>query len=236
MPFHISLNLLKYFKGFCSAPEVIMLFVYMKCRFSLSYRELEEIAYIRGAVIDHSTLQRWIIRFVPLLDKQVRKRKKPVGSSWRMDETYIKLNGEWVYLYRAVDSLGNTIEFLLRKHRDKVAAKAFFRKAFKNNERPEKIAIDKSGSNISALNSVNKNLEENQRIEIRQNKYLNNIVEQDHRFIKKRTKPMLGFKNFQSAKITITGIENIRMIQKGQITEADTHRYAFENFKTLMAS
>lgn len=125
-----------------------MLFVYMKCRFSLSYHELEEMSYIRGAVIDHSTLQRWIVRFVPLLDKQVRKRKKSVGSSWRMDETYIKLNGNWIYLYRAVDSFGNTIEFLLRKYRDKVAAKAFFRKAFKNNGNPGKVTIDKSGSNI----------------------------------------------------------------------------------------
>lgn len=208
----------------------------MKCRFSLSYRDLEEMAYIRGAAIDHSTLQRWIRRFVPLLDKQVRRRKKPVGSSWRMDETYIKLNGNWIYLYRAVDSLGNTIEFLLRKHRDKVAAKAFFRKAFKNNEIPEKVNIDKSGSNISALNSANDILPENNQIEILQNKYLNNIIEQDHRFIKKRTKPMLGFKSFQSAKITIAGIENIRMIQKGQILGADSHAYAFENFKMLMAS
>ena len=132
MPFHISPKLLKYFKGFCSSPEIIMLFVYMKCRFSLSYRDLEEMASIRGATIDHATLQRWVIKFVSLIDMQVRKYKKPVGSSWRMDETYIKVNGVWVYLYRAVDSLGNTIEFLLRKHRDAVAAKAFFRKAFRN--------------------------------------------------------------------------------------------------------
>ena len=88
-----------------------MLFVYMKCRFSLSYRELEEMAYMRGAVIDHSTLQRWIKRFVPLVDKQVRKRKKPVGSSWRMDETYIKVKGKWFYHYRAVDKFGKTIDF-----------------------------------------------------------------------------------------------------------------------------
>lgn len=236
MRLDIANKLKKHFKGFCSTPEVIMLFVYMKCRFSLSYRELEEMAYIRGAVIDHSTLQRWIKRFVPLIDKQVRKRKKPVGGSWRMDETYIKLNGRWIYLYRAVDSLGNTIEFLLRNHRDKAAAKAFFRKAFKNNNHPDKINIDKSGSNISALNSANNNLPEDEKITIRQNKYLNNIMEQDHRFIKKRTKPMLGFKSFQSAKITIAGIENIRMIQKGQIAGADSHLYAFENFKTLMAS
>jgi putative transposase len=236
MPFHISPKLLKHFKGFCSSPEIIMLFVYMKCRFSLSYRDLEEIASIRGAVIDHATLQRWLIRFVPLIDQEVRKRKKPVGSSWRMDETYIKINGKWVYLYRAVDSYGNTIEFLLRQYRDFIAAKAFFRKAFKNNGIPDKVAIDKSGSNTCALNSFNESLPVEQKIEIRQNKYLNNIIEQDHRFIKKRTKPMLGFKSFRSAKITIAGIENIRIIQKGQIIGSNENATTFENFKMLMAA
>ena len=152
------------------------------------------------------------------------------------DETYIKLNGSWVFLYRAVDSSGSTIEFLLRKHRDKDAAKAFFRKAFKQNAIPLKVNIDKSGSNISALNSANDVLEEDKKIEIRQKKYLNNIIEQDHRFIKKRTRPMLGFKSFQSAKTTISGIENIRMIQKRQITGADKNKYTFENYKTLMAA
>lgn len=213
-----------------------MLFVYMKCRFSLSYRDLEEIASIRGAAIDHATLQRWLIRFVPLIDNEVRKRKRPVGSSWRMDETYIKINGKWVYLYRAVDSYGNTIEFLLRKYRDAVAAKAFFRKAFKNNGIPGSVTIDKSGSNTCALNSFNEKQPEEQKIEIRQNKYLNNIIEQDHRFIKKRTKPMLGFKSFRSAKITIAGIENIRIIQKGQIIRSNNNASTFENFKMLMAS
>jgi len=219
MPFHISSKLLKYFKGFCSSPEIIMLLVYMKCRFSLSYRDLEEMAIIRGARIDHATLQRWVIRFVKLVDMQIRKFKKPVGSSWRVDETYIKVNGDSVYLYRAIDSLGNTIDFLLRKHRDKAAAKAFFRKAFRNNGLPEKVNIDKSGSNKSALDSVNNDLSENQKITISQIKFLNNIIEQDHRFIKKRTKPMLGFKSFHSAKVTISGIENIRMIQKGQVLQ-----------------
>ena len=208
-----------------------MLFVYMKCRFSLSYRDLEEMASIRGAKIDHATLQRWMIKFVPLIDARVRRRKNPVGNSWRMDETYIKVNVCWVYLYRAVDSFGNTIEFLLRKHRDAVAAKAFFRKAFKNHGLPKKVTIDKSGSNISALNSANKELDEKQQIEVRQIKYLNNIIEQDHRFIKKRIKPMLGFKSFHSARITIAGIENIRMIQKGQIIGADDNASTFENFK-----
>ncbi len=208
----------------------------MKCRFSLSYRDLEEMMSIRGAKIDHATLQRWVMRFVPLIDKAVRSRKKPVGSSWRMDETYIKLNGKWIYLYRAVDSLGNTIEFLLRKHRDLIAAKAFFRKAFKHNGIPEKVTIDKSGSNISALTSANNNLPQDKQIEVRQIKYLNNIIEQDHRFIKKRTKPMLGFKNFNSARITIAGIENIRMIQKRQIVGSNDHTSTFKNFVMLMAS
>lgn len=236
MLLQISPKLRKYFKGFCSSPEIIILFVYMKCRFSLSYRELEEMAIIRGIKIDHATIQRWVIKFVMLIDTRVRKNKKPVVSSWRMDETYIKIKGTWMYLYRAVDSLGNTIEFLLRKHRDAGAAKAFFRKAFKNNGYPEKVTIDKSGSNISALNAANQDLPAGQKIEVRQIKYLNNIIEQDHRFIKKRTKPMLGFKSFHSATKTITGIENIRMIQKGQITGSNDYVSVFENFVTLMAS
>ncbi len=231
----ISTDLLKYFKNFCSSPSIIMMFVYMKCRFSLSYRELEEMMIIRGAVIDHSTLQRWVKRFTRLIDTRVRCRKKPVNGSWRMDETYIKLNGKWVYLYRAVDKEGNTIDFLLRAKRDAIAAKAFFRKAFKQHGRPDKVTVDKSGSNKAALDACNEGIEAEDIIEIRQIKYLSNIVEQDHRFIKKRTRPMLGFKNFYSAAATITGIENIRMIQKGQIQGCDSQPSTFQNFCTLMA-
>ena len=207
----------------------------MKLRFSLSYRDLEEMMTIRGALIDHSTLQRWVKRFSRLIDHRVRKRKRPVNGSWRMDETYIKFNGKWIYLYRAVDKYGFTIEFLLRSKRDGVAAKAFFKKAFKTHGRPEKIIVDKSGSNKCAVDYFNEGLEEEDQYEIRQVKYLNNIVEQDHRFIKKRIKPMLGFKNFQSAKETISGIENIRIIQKGQINGQKPNQLAFENFVELMA-
>jgi len=231
----ISPQLLPHFKGFCSSPSVIMLFVYMKCRFSLSYRDLEEMMMIRGAKIDHATLQRWVRRFVSLIDKRVRQRKKPVNGSWRMDETYIKLKGKWVYLYRAVDKEGNTIDFLLRARRDSVAAKAFFRKAFKENGRPDKVAVDKSGSNKAALDYFNEDVPQEEEIEIRQIKYLNNIAEQDHRFIKKRTRPTLGFKNFYSARETISGIENIRMIQKGQILGQSACQSSFNNFANLMA-
>ena len=152
-----------------------------------------------------------------------------------MDETYIKLNGKWAYLYRAVDKEGQTVDFLLRAKRDAIAAKAFFTKAFKQHGIPEKVTIDKSGSNKSALNSCNRDLGAENQMEIRQVKYLNNIVEQDHRFIKKRTRPTLGFKNFYSAAATITGIENIHMIQKGQIFESDSSRSVFHNFCALMA-
>ena len=152
-----------------------------------------------------------------------------------MDETYIKLNGKWVYLYRAVDKEGNTIDFLLRAKRDAVAAKAFFRKAFKENGRPDKVTVDKSGSNKAALDYFNKDVQKEEEIEVRQIKYLNNIVEQDHRFIKKRTRPTLGFKNFYAAKETISGIENIRMIQKGQILGQSACQSSFNNFASLMA-
>src|SRR4029078_2850182 len=231
----IAPTMLHHFSGFCSSPSVIMLFVYMKCRFSLSYRDLEEMMMIRGAKIDHATLQRWVKRFVTLIDKSVRQRKRPVNGSWRMDETYIKLNGKWVYLYRAVDKEGNTIDFLLRGKRDAVAAKAFFRKAFKKNGRPDKVTVDKSGSNKAALDYFNKDVPKEEEIGVRQIKYLNNIAEQDHRFIKKRTRPTLGFKHFYSAKETISGIENIRMIQKGQIVGQSASQSSFNNFADLMA-
>ncbi len=210
--------------------------MYMKCRFSLSYRDLEEMMHMRSAKIDHSTLQRWVIRFVPLIDQEVRKRKRPVGSSWRMDETYVKLNGKWIYLYRAVDRYGDTVDFFLSARRDKSSALSFFRKAIRYNNTPSKVVVDKIGSNKSALDALNTELDEDHKIQIFQNKYLNNRVEQDHRFIKKRLKPMLGFKSFHAANITITAIENIRIIQKGQLIGAKKQVSTFDNFAKLMAA
>lgn len=231
----ISHKLLPKFKGFCSSPEVILLFLYMKARFSLSYRDLEEMMMIRGASIDHSTLQRWVRRFSSLIDARVRARKKPVNGSWRMDETYIRFNGRWSYLYRAVDKFGYTIDFLLRNKRDANAAKAFFKRAFQQNGRPDKVNIDKSGSNKAALDFCNEGFSDKDKIEIRQLKILNQVIEQDHRFVKKRTRPTLGFKNFNSAKATISAIENVRMIQKGQILGQERSHSAFLNFANLMA-
>ena len=232
----IDPKLQKYFKGFCYSPYIIMVCLYMKFRFSLSYRDIEELCQLRGLTIDHATLQRWVIRFASLLEGRFRSRKKAVNVSWRMDETYIKVNGQWTYLYRAVDRYGATIDFLLRKKRDKQAAKSFFKKSIKQHGKPDKINVDKSGANKAALDEINQFYDESSKIIIRQNKYLNNMVEQDHRFIKKRTKPCLGFKSFHGARQTIKGIEILHMIKKGQLkNDNDNNKSIFGKFASLVA-
>ncbi len=158
-----------------------------------------------GVEVDHATLNRWVLKYVPLLDQEFRVRKRAVGSSWRLDETYVRVKSAWKYLYRAADKAGTTVDFLLAAKRDRKAALRFLRKAIKWNGTPEKITIDKSGANRAAIESHNDETEA--AIEIRQIKYLNNIVEQDHRAIKRVVRPMLGFKSFRSAAVTLAGIE-----------------------------
>src|ERR1700683_1638847 len=168
-----------------------------------------------GVEVDHATLNRWVLKYVPLLEQEFRVRKEAVSSSWRMDETYVRIKGVWKYLYRAVDKAGATVDFLLTAKRDRKAALRFLRKAIGHNGTPEKITIDKSGANTAAIESYNKDHKAG--IEIRQVKYLNNIVEQDHRAVKRLARPMLGFKSFRSAQVTLTGIELMHMIRKGQL-------------------
>ena len=203
------------FKGHCFPKAVILQAVYLKLRFSLSYRDVEELLSIRGVKVDHATIQRWVFKFTPLIDRNFRKRMRTVGSRWRMDETYIKVKGHWMYLYRAVDKAGNTVDFLLTKRRNKRAAHLFLIKAIKQHGAPGMINIDKSGANKQAIKVYNKR--NFKRIEFRQCKYLNNIVEQDHRFVKWRIRNMLGFKSSESAQRTLAGIEVIRMIKKDQL-------------------
>jgi putative transposase len=170
----------------------------------------------RGVELDHSTVNRWVIKYSPLLDEAFHRRKRPVWVSWRMDETYIKVKGEWKYLYRAVDKYGKTIDFLLTEHRDEQAAKRFLTKAIRRHGGvPEKITIDGSAANEAAIKSYNE--EHGTVIVIRKTKYLNNIVEQDHRAIKRVIQPMLGFKAFDAAQSTLTGIELMHMLRKGQL-------------------
>ena len=203
-------------KGIRFPIDVILVCIRWYAAYPLSYRHLEEMMEERGVSVDHSSINRWAIRFLPLLEKVFRKLKRPVCCSWRMDETHIKVKGIWKYFYRAVDKEGKTVDFLLTARRDKAAALRFFDKAMKVNGVPDKVAIDKSGANKAAMNEINTSRE--MPILVRQVKYLNNMVEQDHRFVKHVTRPMLGFKSFRTASAVLAGIELMHMIRKGQMS------------------
>ena len=194
--------------------EIILTCVRWYVAYPLSLRHFEEMRAERGVEVDHSTIHRWAIKMLPVLVMVCCRRKRPVGKSWRMDETYIKVAGPWKYLYRAVDKSGATVDFLLRAKRDHAAARAFFERAIGLHDVPEKVAIDKSGSNKAAIVSIQ--ADTGLAITLRRLTYLNNTVEQDHRAVK-RVRPMLGFKNFRCARIFIAGIETMRMIRKSPL-------------------
>ena len=220
------------FKGMRFPIDVILVCIRWYVAYPLSYRHLEEMMEERGVSVDHSSINRWAIRFLPLIEKMARKHKRPVGGSWRMDETYLKVKGVWKYLYRAVDKQGKTVDFLLTAKRDMGAAKRFFYKAMRANGDPDKVAMDKSGANKAAIDAINAGRDVP--ILVRQVEYLNNIVEQDHRAIKRVTKPMLNFKSFRSAGSVLAGIELMHMIRKGQFAVDDAAPMSFaEQFFAL---
>jgi putative transposase len=200
--------------------------------YPLSLRHLEEMMSERAVSVDHSTVHRWAIKLLPALGKAFGPRRKQVGRSWRMDESYIKVKGEWKHLYRAFDKTGDTVDFLFRAKRDKAAARRYFEKAIAGNGVPETVTIDKSGANLAGINAINADREVP--IKIRQSKYLNNVVAQDHRAIKCIVRPMLGFKSFRCARIISGGIELMHMIAKGQMKSDDgRHRSVAEQFYDL---
>jgi len=219
------------FKSAHSPKDVIIMAVRWYLAYPLSYRHVEDFLKERGFFIDHATVNRWVVKYAPLLEITARKFKKQVNRSWKMDETYIKIKGKWHYYYRAVDTNGNTIDFFLSEKRDLEAAKAFLDKAILAHGIPDKVNIDKSGSNLAALKAINEAINDEvvnnevinhkikpkKKIFIRQIKYLNNLIEQDHRAVKRITRPMMGFKNFNSASATLAGIELCHMIKKEQL-------------------
>ena len=224
------------FKGMHYPKSVILHAVFFYLRYAVSYRDLEEIIAERGVKVDHATLNRWVVKFAPLIAARAQARKRPTATSWRMDETYIRVKGKWTYLYRAVDRDGQTLDFLLSNRRDLSAARRFFKRAIGTNGVPDRIVIDKSGANLAGLQAVNVILKftgNGRTITVRQGKYLYNILEQDHRFIKRITRPMMGFKAFHSAAATLAGIETAHMIRKGQI--AANGATAFQTFAELAA-
>jgi len=197
------------------ALEVMLVCACWYAAYPLSLRHLEEMMLERGVFVDHSTVHHWSLKILPILAAVFRRRKRLVGTNWRLDETYIRVAGEWKYLYRAVDKSGDTVDFLLTAKRDLAAARRYLESAINQHGLPDKITIDKSGSNTAAIRSVNRDACLD--IELRQSKYLNNIVEQDHRAVKRITNPMLGFKSFWGAQKLIAGIETMHMIKKGQM-------------------
>ena len=198
-------------------PEIILLCVRWYLRYPLSYRQISEMMKERGIEVNHSTIYRWVQKYAPELEKRVKPYLSPIGKSWRVDETYIKIKGKWKYLYRAIDSDGNTIDFMLSATRNRSAAYRFFKKILKKENSPQVINTDKNAAYPLAIERLKQKKLLNQTTILRRDKYLNNLIEQDHRFIKKRIKPMLNFKSFLTASRTLKGIFMINIIRKGQV-------------------
>ena len=218
VPLHIQLaksTLRRVIKRLHFPLEIMLVCVRWYAAYPLSLRNLEEMMAERGVMVHHATVHRWALKMLPILATVMRRRKLPVGPNWRVDETYVLVGGQWKYLYRAVDKLGQTVDFLLTAYRDVAAARRFFERAIDLHDVPATITIDKSGANTATVRVLV--ADSGAAIELRQSKYLNNIIEQDHRVIKRRTRPMMGFKTFWSATRIIAGIETMHMIKKGQL-------------------
>jgi transposase-like protein len=204
------------FKGRHFDREIVVLCVRWYLSFKLSFRDLVAMMDERGISIAHSTILRWVQHYTPEFEKRWSRFARCIGGSWRMDETYIRVKGEWMYLYRAVDKVGKTVDFHLSRKRDVNAAKAFLRKAMNGQRLPTKITLDAYAASHRAIDELKENGELPKRVRIRTSKYLNNVIEQDHRRVKQRLRAMLGLKSFPTATVVISGIELAEKIKKGQ--------------------
>jgi transposase-like protein len=213
---HLSSEKPELFKGRHFNHLLIIQAVRWYVTYKLSYRDVCDLMAERGVMVVHTTVLRWVQWFAPAFEKKWKNYARPVGSSWRVDETYIKVKGQWRYLYRAVDKQGQTVDFLLSKNRDKAAAARFFRKAIGSHDVPEKITLDGGQSSHQAVAELKAEGVLPAQTLVRTSKYLNNMIEQDHRRVKQRCYPMLGFKRFGNAEVTLSGIELANKIKKGQ--------------------
>jgi IS6 family transposase len=207
------------FKGRQHPGEVDILCVRWYLRYPLSYEHVAELLAERGVEMDASCIWRWVQAYASELNKRCRPFLKPTNKSYRIDETYIKVKGQDKYLYRALDSTGQTIDFLLTAKRDAAAAKRFLVKAIdaSGNPMPRVINVDKNPSYPAAMEALKADGSIPRRVALRQCKYLNNLIEQDHRAVKKRVWLAKGYGSFQSAWRTVQGIETVNMIRKGRV-------------------
>src|SRR6202162_2098381 len=204
------------FKGRHFDRQIIILCVSWYTSFKLSSRDLVIMMADRDISVTHTTILRWVQCYLPEFEKRWWRYARPVGGSWRMDETYIKVHGQWVYLYRAVDRAGQTVDFFLSRNRDVNAAKSFLHSAMKNTRVPTKITLAAYADSHGAVREMKQAGELPRRVKVRSSRHLNNLVEQDHRRVKQRIHPMLGFKRFDNAAVKISGIELAEKIKKGQ--------------------
>jgi transposase-like protein len=206
------------FEGRHFEREIIILCVRWYLRFKLSFRDLVEMMAERGLAMAHTTIMRWVHHYVPEFERRWNRFARSAGQSWRVDETYGKIRGKWVYLYRAVDRDGETVDFRLSSKRDVATTKAFFRKTIKRQgSSPRTITLDGYAASYRAVREMKTDGQLPASTTVRSSKYLNNLIEQDHRGIKLRIGPMLCFKWFRTAAITIAGVELLHRIHKGQL-------------------
>jgi len=213
-------------------PEMILVCTRWYLRYALSYRDLVEIMEERGLSVAHTTIMRWIHEYATMIDKRTRPHLSQAGDSWRLDETYVKVKGRWMYLYRAVDKNGDTIDFYLAAHRDQLAAARFLKKSLGSSHTiiPRVINVDKAPSYPPAVNSAKQAGYLPDETELRQVKYLNNGVEGDHGKMKRLISPGLGFWSFNTARKTLRGYEIMRMIKKQQVPAAGNSAASQANF------
>lgn len=198
--------------------ETIELCVRWYITYRLSYRDLSAMMAERGIVVSHTTIMRWVLQYLPEYERRWNRFARPVNSSWRMDETAIRVRGKSSYLYRAVDKHGKSVDSLLREDRGIEAAQAFFRKATATEKStwPLTITLDGHAASHRALRLLRDQDSRWKTVLVRSCRYLNNIVEQDHRAIKRRCAPMLGFKSVRTAALTLSGIELAHRVHKRQ--------------------
>ena len=212
------------FRGSHFEKEIILWGVRWYVAYSISYCQLEEMLRERGVSVDHSTLNRWVIKYAPEVEKQFRRRQRAVGRSWRVDETSVKIKGQWASRYRGVDNMGQPVDLLRSERREMAVAKRFVPQALKMHGVPTKVTLEGYAASHRAVAEVQREGLCPVPLGVRTHRSLNNVLEQDQRAVKRVVRPMLGFTSFWSARCTIAGVEVMHAIRKEQLVTTSNER------------